>query len=112
MGLHGDVSIEVVQSAVCLLATVPSALVHALNLLVSSPRSLVLLRAWYGHKAVDLNMQCQYLGLEKYTRIFPSATGKPQDGNKFPADKGRRDDATRPTWLGLVEAVVGVCGKT
>jgi len=43
MGLHGDMSIEVVQRAVSLLAAIPTTLVHALNFLVTSTGSLVLL---------------------------------------------------------------------
>lgn len=43
MGLHGDMGIQVVQSTVGLFTTVPAALVHALNLLVTTTWSLVLL---------------------------------------------------------------------
>jgi hypothetical protein len=48
------VGIEMVQSAVGLLASVPAALVHALNLLVTSSRAFVLLRSRDGDKGVDL----------------------------------------------------------
>ena len=54
MRLHCDVSIQVVQGAVGLLATVPSALVHALNLLVSATWTLVLLGSWNWDEGVDL----------------------------------------------------------
>ena len=54
MGLHGDMGVEVVQRAVCLLATVPSALVHALNLLISATRTLVLLGSWNWNEGVNL----------------------------------------------------------
>ena len=54
MRLHCDVSIQVVQGAVGLLATVPSALVHALNLLVSATWTLVLLGTWNWDEGVDL----------------------------------------------------------
>jgi hypothetical protein len=40
--LHSNMSVQVVQSTVSFLATVPAALVHALNIYVSPPRSLVL----------------------------------------------------------------------
>lgn len=43
MGLHSDMGIQVVQSTVGLFTTVPAALVHALNLLVTATWSLVLL---------------------------------------------------------------------
>lgn len=54
MRLHGDVGIEMVQSAVGLFATVPATLVHALDLLISSSRTLVLLRPGDGHERVNL----------------------------------------------------------
>lgn len=54
VGLHGDVGVEVVQCTICLLATVPSAFVHALNLLISATWTLVLLRTWNWDERVDL----------------------------------------------------------
>ena len=54
MRLHRDMSVEVVQCAVSLLATVPSALVHALDLFISATWTLVLLRAWNWDEGVDL----------------------------------------------------------
>jgi hypothetical protein len=54
MALHGDVSIEMVQCAVGLLAAVPSALVHTLDLLIPSSWPLVLLRSRNRHKRIDL----------------------------------------------------------
>lgn len=69
MRLHGDVGIEMVQSAVGLFATVPATLVHALNLLVSSSRTLMLLRSGDGHERVNLwkikfalaNARCSFI---------------------------------------------------
>lgn len=58
MRLHGDVCIEMVESAVGLLASVPATLVHALNLLVASARALVLLRSRDRNKRVHLSDQC------------------------------------------------------
>lgn len=52
--LHGDMSIEMVQCAVCLFASIPTTLVHTLDFLVSSSRSLVLLRTGNGNEGVDL----------------------------------------------------------
>jgi hypothetical protein len=52
--LHRDVGVQVVQRAVGLLAAVPAALVHALDLLVASARALVLLRTGDGDERVDL----------------------------------------------------------
>lgn len=54
MRLHGDVGIEMVQSAVGLFATVPATLIHALDLLVTSSRTLVLLCTRDGHERVNL----------------------------------------------------------
>ena len=54
MALHGNVGIEMVQGTVRLLATIPAALVHSLNLLITPARPLVLLRTWDGHERVHL----------------------------------------------------------
>lgn len=53
MRLHGHVRIQMVQRAICFLAAIPSAFVHPLDLFVTSPRSLVLLRAGNRHERVD-----------------------------------------------------------
>jgi len=50
VSLHGHMGVQVVQRAICLLAPVPTALVHALNFFISSSRSLVLLGARNGDK--------------------------------------------------------------
>lgn len=52
MRLHRNVRVQMVQGAVGLLATVPTALVHALNLFIPSAGSLVLLRARNGNERV------------------------------------------------------------
>jgi hypothetical protein len=52
MRLHRNVGVQVVQSAIGFFASVPAALVHALNFLISSAGSLVLLRAWNWHERV------------------------------------------------------------
>lgn len=54
MRLHSNVGVEMVQSSVGLLATVPATLVHALDFLIPSPRTLVLLSTRDGHKGVNL----------------------------------------------------------
>ena len=46
MGLHCDMGIEMVESTIGLFAAVPSALVHALNLLVPPSGALMLLCTW------------------------------------------------------------------
>jgi hypothetical protein len=56
VGLHGNMSIKVVQCAVGLFTAIPTALVHSLNLFVSSSRSLMLLRTRNGHERVNLTI--------------------------------------------------------
>lgn len=51
--LHSNVRIQMVQRAICLFTTIPSALVHALNLFISSTRTLVLLRTRNRNKRVN-----------------------------------------------------------
>jgi len=51
--LHGYVGVQVVQRSVRLFATVPAALVHALDFFIASARSLVLLCARDRDKRVD-----------------------------------------------------------
>lgn len=53
MRLHCDVRVQVVESTVGLLAPIPATLVHALDLLVASAWSLVLLRTWNRYEGVD-----------------------------------------------------------
>lgn len=52
--LHGDMCIQVVERAICLLATIPPALVHSLNFFISTARSLVLLSTWNRNEGIDL----------------------------------------------------------
>jgi hypothetical protein len=54
VSLHGHMRIEMVQGAISFLASIPTALVHALNLFVSSPRPLVLLSAGNWNERVYL----------------------------------------------------------
>lgn len=54
MRLHGNMRIEVIQSAVSLFTAIPATLVHALNLLVSPPGALVLLSAGDRNERVNL----------------------------------------------------------
>lgn len=55
MRLHSNVRVQVVERAVSLFATVPTTLVHPLNLFIASSRSLVLLCARDGHERINLN---------------------------------------------------------
>lgn len=54
--LHGDMSVEMVQSAVGLFATIPATLVHALDFFIAAPGALVLLGAGNRYERVDLRM--------------------------------------------------------
>lgn len=51
--LHCDVSVQMVESAVGLLAAIPAALVHTLNLLVAATGALMLLSTWDGDERID-----------------------------------------------------------
>jgi hypothetical protein len=55
MALHRHVRVQMVQSTVGLLAAVPTALVHALDLLVSPAGALVLLGTRNGDERVNLS---------------------------------------------------------
>lgn len=52
--LHGDMGVQVVQSTICLFATIPSTLVHTLDLFVSTARTLMLLSTGNRDEGVDL----------------------------------------------------------
>jgi hypothetical protein len=54
--LHGDMRIQVVECAICFLAAVPPALVHAFYFLVSPPGPFVLLRTWNWDERVNLEV--------------------------------------------------------
>lgn len=54
MALHRHVSVEMIQRAICLLATIPTALVHALNFFIAPSGSLMLLRSGNWDERVDL----------------------------------------------------------
>jgi hypothetical protein len=54
MRLHGDMCIQVVQGSIRLLASLPPAFVHALNFLITTTRSLVLLRSRDRNKRINL----------------------------------------------------------
>lgn len=54
MRLHGDVSVEMVQGTIGLFTAIPTTLVHALDLFISSTRTLVLLGAWDRDEGVNL----------------------------------------------------------
>lgn len=71
MALHGDVGVEVIKRPVRLLTTVPTALVHALNLLIPPPRSLVLLGARDRNKGVHLKVPVSNAGHAKYNTLPP-----------------------------------------
>lgn len=77
MRLHRNVRVQVVECSICLLAAVPTALVHALNLLVASARALVLLSARNGNKGVDLRREKElaYLAVLSYPCMMSRELG-------------------------------------
>lgn len=54
MRLHGDVGVEMIQCAISLLAAIPSTLIHALNLLITTSRTFVLLCAGNWDERINL----------------------------------------------------------
>lgn len=54
MGLHRDVSVEMVECTICLVAPLEATAVHAFNLLVAAARAFVLLRSRNRNKRVHL----------------------------------------------------------
>jgi len=59
--LHGDVCVQMIQGAVSFFATVPAALVHALDFFISPAWPLVLLRARDWHERVDCRQRMSAL---------------------------------------------------
>lgn len=57
MRLHRNMGIQVVECTIGFLATIPSALVHALNFFIATARTLMLLRTRNGDKGVDLRQR-------------------------------------------------------
>jgi len=53
MRLHRNMCVQMVESAISLLTSVPTTLVHALNFFVSPTRPLMLLCTWNRDKGVD-----------------------------------------------------------
>ncbi len=57
--------IKVVQCPICLLAALPSALVHTLNFLIAAARALVLLSTGDGDEGVDLRQRVWISSMSK-----------------------------------------------
>lgn len=74
MGLHGNVRVQMIESAVRFLAAIPSAFVHALDFFVSSSGSFVLLCAWNRHKRVHSGQRMPALGKYVSTRVYSHTT--------------------------------------
>lgn len=55
VGLHSNMGIEMIQSAICLFTSIPSTFVHALDFFVSSSGSLVLLCTRNWNEGIDLS---------------------------------------------------------
>ena len=96
MRLHGDVRVQVVEGTICLLAAVPAALVHALNLLIATTGPLVLLCTRDGNEGVDLsitnnqrlkeknnhNSNPLFLTISGWATLFPVEPRGVQDNGK------------------------------
>jgi hypothetical protein len=86
--LHGDVSVEMVQCAVSLLAAVPSTLVHTFDFFVSTAGALVLLGTRDRDEGVDLR-----------ERMLLTISCSYNVRNNRVLEKSARDFSTCPTEL-------------
>jgi len=68
--LHGDVGVEVVQGTISLLAAVPSTLIHTLNFLITTSRTLMLLGA--GNRNEGVNLWYVLLGISSSLKFLKS----------------------------------------
>jgi len=58
--------IKMIQCTICLLAALPSAFVHPLNLFIAAARALVLLSTGNGDEGVNLRQRLRILSMSKY----------------------------------------------
>ena len=61
MRLHSDMGIQMIERAICLLTSLPSTLVHTLNLFIAPARSLMLLGAGNRDKRINLRKRMRIL---------------------------------------------------
>jgi len=61
MRLHGNMRVQVIERAICLLTTLPTTLVHSLNFFISTPGALVLLGTRNGNEGIDLLERVRYM---------------------------------------------------
>lgn len=54
MRLHGDMRVQVIERAICLLTTLPTTLVHSFDFFISTAGALVLLGTGNGNEGIDL----------------------------------------------------------
>ena len=59
MRLHGDMRVQVIERAICLLTTLPTTLVHSFDFFISTAGALVLLGTGNGNEGIDLVEGCQ-----------------------------------------------------
>jgi hypothetical protein len=52
--LHGDMRVQVIERAICLLTTLPTTLVHSFDFFISTAGALVLLGTGNGNEGIDL----------------------------------------------------------
>ncbi len=58
--------IKMIQCTICLLASLPPAFIHPLNLFIAAARALVLLSTGNGDEGVDLRQRVRILSVAKY----------------------------------------------
>ena len=61
MRLHGDMRVQVIERAICLLTTLPTTLVHSFDFFISAAGTLVLLGTGNGNEGIDLVERVRYM---------------------------------------------------
>ena len=61
MRLHGDMRVQVIERAICLLTTLPTTLVHSFDFFISTAGALVLLGTGNGNEGIDLVERVRYM---------------------------------------------------
>jgi hypothetical protein len=62
--LHGDMRVQVIERAICLLTTLPTTLVHSFDFFISTAGALVLLGTGNGNEGIDLLEAVRYMAKE------------------------------------------------
>jgi hypothetical protein len=69
MRLHGDMRVQVIERAICLLTTLPTTLVHSFDFFISTAGALVLLGTGNGNEGIDLVEPVRYMTRDGANKI-------------------------------------------